>query len=667
MNVEQQVPRNALIWMILSLFALILPHIERVPLWVIAVYVVAAVWRIQVFRGLWAYPRRWLKLVLILAASGGVFFSFGSVLGLEPTVALLLTAFALKMIELSSRKDAYVLIFLGYFVCITEFLFSQDILIVGYSLFTVLLLTTALVALHQPGQQRFNRGSMKLAGTMLLQAFPLMLVLFFLFPRIGPLWTVPIKSHTAKTGMSDFLKPGDVSKLSQSAEVAFRVQFDGEIPAFGELYWRGLVMSRLEEGAWRSLRYWDVPAAERRMPELDAVGEPLSYAVIMEPTQQNWLFSLRYSQPASDGLLMLADYRLYSPIQIEHETQYRVQSWPQTPLDPELSAWRRETELALPAGDNPRTRELARSLRAASVSDADFVDRVLGYFTQQGFVYTLEPPLLGDDDPMDDFLFDSLRGFCEHYAYAFVMMMREAGVPARIVAGYMGGEINPVNRTVIVHQFDAHAWAEVWLAEQGWVRVDPTAAVAPDRIEWGLEQAVEGEGTFLSASPLSPLRYRDIDWVNALRLRYDALTYRWQAWVTGFNQEQQFDLLSRWLGEVSPQRFATVLLLTWAAVLVPVAAVLLLRRRRHQLSPADKHYLAFCERMARMGVVREPWESPADFAQRAMRKLPRYRQEIEAITEAYQDLTYRPAPAPSSSGETLASLRRSVRKLQFVR
>ena len=194
-----------------------------------------------------------------------------------------------------------------------------------------------------------------------------------------------------------------------------------------------------------------------------------------------------------------------------------------------------------------------------------------------------------------------------------------------------------------------------------------TAAVAPDRIEWGLEQAVEGEGTFLSASPLSPLRYRDIDWVNALRLRYDALTYRWQAWVTGFNQEQQFDLLSRWLGEVSPQRFATVLLLTWAAVLVPVAAVLLLRRRRHQLSPADKHYLAFCERMARMGVVREPWESPADFAQRAMRKLPRYRQEIEAITEAYQDLTYRPAPAPSSSGETLASLRRSVRKLQFVR
>jgi len=665
MTPEQQVPRNALAWMILCLFTLVAPHAGRIPFWVLLVYVVAVVWRIQVYRGHWSFPGRWVKLALILSATGGIFLSFGSLIGLEPTVALLLTAFALKLTELVGRKDAYVLIFLGYFICITEFLFSQDLLIVFYMAFNVLLLTTALVALHQPGEQRFNRSSLRLAGVMLLQAFPLMVVLFFLFPRIGPLWTVPIKSHSAKTGMSDFLRPGDVSNLSQSAEVAFRVEFDGEIPAFTDLYWRGLVMSRLEDGAWRSLRYWDVPPGERRAPVLDTSGEGLEYSVIMEPTQQNWLYSLGYSRSATSGVMELSDYRLYSPVAVEQESQYRVQSWPDTRRDPTLTDWRRTQELRLPETGNPLTRELALELKTQADSDQAFVDTVLNYFTRNPFVYTLQPPLLGDD-PMDQFLFQTRRGFCEHYAYAFVMMMREAGVPARIVAGYMGGEVNPVNRTVIVHQFDAHAWAEVWLDGQGWVRVDPTAAVAPDRIEWGLEQAVAGEGSFLAQSPLSPLRYRNIDLINMLRLRYDALTYSWQAWVTGFNSEQQYEFLNNLLGEVSASRFVVVLLGTWALVLTPVALSLLMRRRRHRLAPEDRQYLVFCERMARMGVVREPWESPSAFAGRAARKLPRFAEQIDAITARYEALSYQPGADSDERAQQHRELRQQVRRLQLA-
>ena len=665
MSPEQQVPRNALAWMIVCLFTLVAPHLERIPLWVLAVYVVATIWRIQVYRGHWSFPGRWVKLALIVSATVGIFLSFGSLLGLEPTVALLLTAFALKLTELVGRKDAYVLIFLGYFICITEFLFSQVLLIVVYMMFNVLLLTTALVALHQPGEQRFTRGSLRLAGVMLLQAFPLMVVLFFLFPRIGPLWTVPIKSHSAKTGMSDYLRPGDVSNLSQSADVAFRVQFEGEIPAFSDLYWRGLVMSRLEDGAWRSLRYWDVPAGERRAPVLDAAGEGLAYTVIMEPTQQNWLYSLGYSRSRTSGVMELSDYRLYSPVLIEHESQYRVESWPETTLDPTLSEWRRGAELRLPETGNPLTRELALELRQEAEGDQAFVDAVLSYFRTNPFVYTLQPPLLGED-PMDQFLFQTQRGFCEHYAYAFVMMMREAGVPARIVAGYMGGEVNPVNRTVIVHQFDAHAWAEVWLEGQGWVRVDPTAAVAPDRVEWGLEQAVASEGSFLAQSPLSPLRYRNIDLINALRLRYDALTYSWQAWVTGFNSDQQYELLKDLLGEVSASRFVAVLLGTWALVLTPVAVSLLLRRRRHRLAPEDRHYLLFCERLARMGVVREPWESPTAFAARASRKIPRLSDQIEEITQAYEAISYQSASDASKKAEQGRQLRHLVRRMQLA-
>ncbi|HEY7775671.1 MAG TPA: DUF3488 and transglutaminase-like domain-containing protein, partial [Kineobactrum sp.] len=548
MTRQELLPRNALVWIIISQFALLAPHLSRLPVWVVLVYLAAAFWRSMVYQGRWSYPRRLTKLGLILAGFGAVAASYGNLLGLEPMVALLLTAFALKLLELVQRKDAYVLLFLGYFICSTSFLFSQDILLVLYSVFTVVLVTTALVALHQPGEDRFRPGTIRLPATMLAQAFPLMLVLFFLFPRIGPLWTVPVKSHAAKTGVSDFMKPGDISSLSQSGEMAFTAQFEGAIPAQSALYWRGLVFSVLEGGAWRSLRYREIPAAEIRPSVPEKADEaPLVYSVLMTPTRQSWLYSLRYAESSQSGVLSSADFRLFTPVEIEDQFRYRARSWLAAPLETELSAWRRRTELALPEGENPRSIELARDMRAASNSDAEFVDAVLTWFNREPFVYTLQPPLLGQD-PMDQFLFQTRRGFCEHYAYAFVLIMRAAGVPARVIAGYQGGEVNPVNRTVTVRQFDAHAWAEVWLPVRGWVRIDPTGAVAPERIEFGLEQALVTEGSFLANSPLSLLRYRGVGWVNMVRLRYEALTYRWQSWVVGFNSERQYQLLEDLFG-----------------------------------------------------------------------------------------------------------------------
>jgi len=663
MRLEQQVPRNALVWMIICLFTLMAPHASRVPLWVLAVYVVAAAWRILVYRGRWSFPGRWVKVVMTLSAFAGIYLSYGSLIGLEPTVALLLTAFALKLVELTKRKDAYVLLFLGYFICVTEFLFTQDLLIVLYSLLNVTLITTALVALHQPGQHQFNRKTIRLAAIMLLQAMPLMLVLFFMFPRIGPLWTVPVKSHTAKTGMSDFMKPGDISSLSKSTEVAFRVQFDGDIPPQSTLYWRGLVFSKLQEGAWSSLRYYDVPATERRPAEVETDGAaPLQYRVIMAPTQQNWLYSLRYARPKSPGVMSAADFRLFILVPVEDEYLFEASSWPDALLDAELSDWRRQTELQLPGDDNPQTRALARALRADVASDRDFVDAVLNKFNTEPYVYTLQPDLLPEQHPMDQFLFQTKRGFCEHYAYAFVVMMRAAGVPARVVAGYQGGEVNPVNKTVIVHQFDAHAWAEVWLAGQGWVRVDPTAAVSPARIEWGLEQAVAAEGSFLQNSPLSLLRYRSIPWLNLLRLRYDALTYRWQSWVVGFNSEQQFDLLRNVFGDISARKFAAVLIGSWALVLIPVALSLLRKRDMHQLSAVDKQYLAFCARLAAVGIDRAPGETPGQLSSRAARTLPALSARIEHITALYGELAYRTnAQATDNEEDLLGQFTKAVK------
>jgi len=241
-------------------------------------------------------------------------------------------------------------------------------------------------------------------------------------------------------------------------------------------------------------------------------------------------------------------------------------------------------------------------------------------------------------------------------------MMRAAGVPARVVAGYQGGEVNPVNKTVIVHQFDAHAWAEVWLAGQGWVRVDPTAAVSPERIEWGLEQAMAEEGSFLENSPLSPLRYRSVAWVNLLRLRYDALTYRWQAWVIGFNSDQQFKLLQNVFGDISARKFAAVLLGSWALVLIPVAISLLYKRATHQLSPLDRQYLVFCSRLAVAGIDREPGETPDQLSLRARRAMPVLSSRIAQITALYTDLAYREKDGSSErSTDSLRQFTAAVR------
>jgi len=659
LNILQQVPRNALVWIIICQFALVAPHAGRLPVWVLAIYVVAVAWRLQVHRGRWSFPGRWVKVALTILSFIGVYASYGSLIGLEPTVALLLTAFALKLIELSQRKDAYVLLFLGYFICITEFLFSQDLLITLYSLVNVTLITTALVALHQPGEHQFNRGTLRLASTMLLQAMPLMLVLFFLFPRFAPLWTVPIKSHTAKTGMSDFMKPGDVASVSQSADVAFRVKFEGEIPPRSTLYWRGLVFSRLEQGIWSALGYYDVPVKEQRPGKVATVGEPMSYSIIMEPTQQNWLYGLHYAHSTTPGVMHTSDYRLFSPVPLEVEFMYTANTWTDVGVDTVLSDWRRMTETKLPPVDNPETRQIALDLRATTSSDEDYVALVLDTFNREGFVYTLRPGISSGPHPIDEFMFQSRRGFCEHYASAFVFMMRAAGVPARVVAGYQGGEINPVNKTVIVHQFDAHAWAEVWIAKKGWVQVDPTAAVSPLRIEDGLEAAMEYEGSFLDATPLSPLRYRSIPLLNLMRLRYDAMTYRWQSWVVGFDSKQQLGLLHSFFGEISGRVFATVLLGSWAMVLIPVAISLLRKRDTRPGSPLDKHYRVFCERVARLGLIRKPGETPAQFALRAMAAQPRFSDQLRRITRMYNDLAY--ADATSSDGSSAEVLRKFIR------
>ena len=622
MNTDAALPRRALWWLIGCQFYVILPHLTRVPLWVLAIYLGAALWRLQMHRERALMPPRWLRLLLGLAAGGAVIASYQTLIGLDPMVALLLVASALKLIESVRAKDGYVLVSLGFFIMTTQFLYNQELPVALYSVVGTLLLVVSLIALNQRPSGSISRREPLLALRMLGLAIPMMIVLFLLFPRIAPLWSVPSKNTQATTGMSDVLRPGDVTRLGRSAEVAFRVQFEDQIPPQRELYWRGMVLNEFADGAWRTLGWSDHPATERKLDKPIAVGESLKYRIIIEPTMQHWLYAMPYAQSPTAGVFEAWDFRLAVRKPLESTFAYDVVTWPESSLQPELSPWRREAELALPSNLNPLTREWVERQVNAVGNGPELIARVLSYFREQPFYYTLQPPKIDDDDFVDEFIFQSLRGFCEHYAYSFVVMMRMAGVPARIIGGYQGGELNTLNNTLIVRQFDAHAWVEVWLEDRGWVRVDPTAAVAPERVEQGLEEALRGQEGFLADSLLSAYRFRSVTMVNWLRLRYDAAAWQWQSFIVGFNSDEQIDLLESWFGEIKVSWFVAVLLGSWVVVLAPLIWWMNRSRSSSERLPVEQQFAELCRALARRGIERAVGESAISLLVRAESELP---------------------------------------------
>ena len=640
MSISWSIPRNCLAWILLAQLLLIAPHVERLPWWVLVAYVACAVWRIMVYRGQWSEPPRATKFLLVLLCLIGTFVSYGTLMGLEPTVAMLFTGLCLKLLEIATRRDVYALIFLAYFAALTEFLFLQDFSIAILIFVTVLVITTAMTALHQHHYQQWTQDSLKKASLMMLQALPLMLVLFLVFPRFSPLWEVPLPSHQAKTGISDTMSPGDISSLSQSGELAFRVTFSGEIPAKQAMYWRGLVMSQFDGRTWRQGR---LPKAILKDDEAvllrRQLKNPIRYEVIQEPSYQPWIFTLALAWSDDSNTRIVNDYRLVHAGDIASRIKFDVLSDPDAVIEKDLPSYIRTFETALPDNINPQSRQFAKSLYQQSHSHLNFIQRVLQHFRNEAFFYTLKPPLLGEE-VVDDFLFNTRRGFCGHYASSFVFLMRAVGIPARVVNGYQGGEVSPITGTVLVHQFDAHSWAEVWLEGKGWVRFDPTAAVAPNRIEFGLEQAMQEEGSFLSDVPLSPLRYRDVAWLNKLRLRLDAFDYYWASWVLQYKDERQSRVLKQLLGEVSPWRIALLLMGVGSLVFALVAWQLLKNSQGAQVSAEEKLYLKLCRRLARLGYPRQTGEGPTDYARRVAEQQPNLKPSINAATRAFITLNY---------------------------
>jgi len=653
---------------LLAVIALVVaPHLFRMPPWIGALVVAIGTWRGLAAWRQWPLPPQWLKVAMVILAILVHGVTYGRVNGQHAGSALLVVMLALKLTEMQSRRDVLVVVGLCYFTMLTHFLFSQELWTVLYLAACSVGVTAVLVEANHPGAALSPRVTLRVGGSMVALALPAALALFVLFPRVpGPLWGLPADAGAARSGISDTMSPGDISKLVQSDAVAFRVVFHGPPPSPRQLYWRGPVLSYFDGRRWSApfkgddyFRLYDpvtrLNAFER--PRAELAGAAVAYEIALEPHRQNWVFALDLPdvQRLPPGTQLTGYHQLLSRQLVKEKMRFELVSHPDYRLDPDLSEQWQRSARRLPPDRNPRARALARQWRAEGRDDAQVVDAALLMFRTQEFVYTLEPPALGAN-MVDEFLFDTRRGFCEHYASAFTVLMRAADIPARVVVGYQGGEYNEVGDYWVVRQADAHAWSEVWLPGRGWVRVDPTAAVAPNRVESGVSEA-------LASSELPGfLRRRGLSAFDSLRLRasvaWDYVNVAWDRWMIGFNPEVQLELLARFgLGDWQRMILALTVAITALMALVGLVA---LRQARAAL-PTDEAlrlWRTATRVLARHGLPQGPAEGPRDYAARIARERPELAEAVARLARAYVDVRYLDQrPRAAELAAALAALR----------
>lgn len=589
-----------------------LPHVLHQPLWLSAIaglVLLGVAWQ---WRRGYQVTHKGLKVLLVVTGCIGIFLHFRTLLGREAGIAMLVLFMALKLLELKSRRDAFVVVTLGYFLLLTHYFHAQDIPTGLWLLFSVLLVTAALIRLHEAPQAQLRPLFLQ-AGRLLLQALPLMLILYLLFPRVaGPLWGLPQDAHSGRTGLSGQMQPGSISELAQSSEIAFRAQFHDPAPPRAQLYWRGPVLNHYDGRTWKSEDY------RSRPPSIEPLGPSLRYTLTLEAHKQHWLLPLDMPLQLPEGDAVEASMTSNAMVRSKRALTSRKRldfvSAPQYRLGMQESARLLRAHLQLPQGYNPRTLELAQAWRNTHKEPRQIVAQALAYFRQEPFHYTLQPPLLGTN-AMDDFLFHTRRGFCEHYASAFVILMRAAGIPARVVTGYMGGELNPVDKFLVVRQSDAHAWAEVWLKDEGWVRFDPTAAIPPDRVESSITSLGPDSVALAGIMPVS------MDWLRPLRHRWEALNNSWNQWVLGYTPERQREVLER-LGLGKPDwRSMAISLVVCLSLAIIVLAAWIFRPRRDP-DPARVIWKKALQKLQARGIDCPAWESPLALAKRLQSEAP---------------------------------------------
>ena len=658
-------------WVLITQVIVILPHAAHLPLWLIGFALITVIAQLPVVKAKFKRSVQRKRLYQSMQMLGfllgllGLWLTYNSAFGLDMGVAFLVLCLVSKLWELYKRRDAYVVLNLSLFVLAALFLMDQGLLTTLEVIVGVLAILLAFIALNDDSNS-IGDGRVRTLGVLAIGALPLLVVLFLFFPRLPPLWSVQLSGQSAVTGVSDSMSPGDFANLGQSTELAFRVEFANARPAQSDLYWRGLVFSDFDGITWRrnplkqqQQWQWEI---NRQSPQwlIDALATaedkdklaPNTYQVILEPTQQRWLFGLDYPFAQQQEIGITPDFTLLKDQPVTQQLRYKVLQYAPMRIDPSLNDADRAINLALPAQGNPKARALAQQLFRDSGSDPQrYMTAIERWINQTAFRYTLAPPKL-NQDRIDGFLFDTKAGFCEHYSSSFTFMLRAAGIPARVVTGYQGGALSNGGNVWEVRQMDAHAWTEVWLEGQGWVRVDPTAFVAPERVEQGMNALTGAQGAAMFGQGAgAQISYQQYQMLQTLRRLSDQASYYWQKDIVGYDQDKQAGSLLKWFNISSLKQ--QVLWLAGTAILVMSLFILMIwQRRRQRWHPVDLVLITLSKRIARQDQTLARHDSEGQLAwlerlasasrtaNNSFERQQELEQAIDSIKQTYRQLRY---------------------------
>ncbi len=607
-------------------------------------------------------------LLTLFALSGCIAIAITATsLGILISMVHLLTfAYVLKAFEIKQRKDFYQVCLLGIFLLASALIFKQNLLF--SVLIAFVLIVNLMVLLQAFSPKQTLSVSAKTIVVLLIQSSLFAIVLFVVFPRLTPFWQVP-NAQSAKTGLSNEVSLGDIANLALSSDLAFRVDFNGKkIPQYDKLYWRAMTLENYDGIKWTRTNLHDNNEFTETQKLFTPVtsGEGLNYNIIVEPNHQSWLFGLSVITTDNSNVRLMDDYTVQSKSVLSQISHYELTSYLQTPLDLKISNRKKQRNLHIVNGSNPRLEQLAYELKQTYADPVDRSNAVLALFREQNYFYTLKPPLLVNNS-LDQFFFDTKAGFCVYYASAYTYLMRAAGVPARIVTGYLGGEYNgtsALQETITeanpieddkrdntkqgghlsIYQYDAHAWSEIWLEGIGWQRVDPTAAVDPQRVESGWSTELLSQQSSLNNDFLGLYQYRKMAWLNAIRLQFDALDYQWTRWVLAYSSAQQYDLLKRWFGGNIQWKAIAIVLAT--LILIMVLLTLLYRVnvnlfKRKKLTTWSCLYQRVLKKLAKKGTKKPTNMSPSGFAKLVAQQHPELANQFKEFTITFETLMYR--------------------------
>lgn len=651
-----------LFWLSLSYLLMILPLYSELHVSVYGCSILTLLWRYRMTVSPRQPPSIWVTNGLALIGCAGIYLLWRQLGFLPAMLNMLVLGCTLKFFEFNSKRHLSLHVLSLFFLCALTFIYHQSL---GFTLLAIAVCLFNLLALLSIYQLTSWQRQIKTASALLLQSIPLMVCLFLLLPHLGPMWRLPdVKKAT--TGLSDSIAPGDIAELSRSNALAFRADFQGPIPPPTQQYWRAIVLEQFDGIRWSvhpNIKSWlnwqqnPFTQPARIADHLKWQGPSYAYRLIVEPTQQSWLYSLDYSKPAENDLFLTPVLSIYANKPIQQKRQVQLTYFPQANLQQQLSKEELRANTALPANINPETRQLVQELRLSYPSDPAFVTATMQFFARDQLVYTLQPSPLSGMNQIDDLLFSTKRGFCAHFAGAFTFMMRAAGIPARMVTGYLGGDVDPSGQFVSVYQSNAHAWVEVWMNHR-WQRFDPTTMVAPGRAISGIDDVLPADETRLR-DPFNLSSYRNTLLLAQLNVWLTEIDYRWSVWVLNYDNQQQEALLKQLFGGNILGR-AALMIGGFLLTILFVVGGKKLSRRGPKPDALLVVYQQSCQILSKKyGVNRAVAETPTQFLHRLDSLPEAARTVMQQITQLYEAAQY----AGANRHETLRRIKQLKRQL----